>query len=109
MREGQEDFVLGEDVTSLARSKIRKESVVLSVRLSAEEFAAVDALSRQTGRTPSQTVRNAIRDYVQGAKASQPTITISLAGGSTLATGVPSMWGRASSAETHTPLGLLIT
>jgi hypothetical protein len=109
MRGEQEDFVLGEDVTSLARSKIRKESVVLSVRLSAEEFAAVDALSRETGRTPSQTVRNAIKDYVHGSRAGQLTITISLAGGSTLATGIPSIWGRASSAETYTPLGVLLT
>ena len=108
MEDNQGEFVLGDDVTSLARSRLRKGSVVLSVRLSAEELAAVDALASENGKTPSQIVREAIRDYVHGSRAVVPTVTISLVGGSTLATGAVSIVTRAASAVNYHPREIVV-
>ncbi|MBI2917899.1 MAG: CopG family transcriptional regulator [Chloroflexi bacterium] len=57
-------YVLGQEVTSAARAKTRAETVVLSVRLTTEEMAAVEAASRATGRAVSQVVREAIKGYL---------------------------------------------
>jgi len=102
MNDQREEYVLGEDVTSQAAAKARKGTMVLSVRLPIDEFAEIDAASREAGKIPSQIVRDAIREYLHHAKYSQPTITISLDGGTTLATGAPTLLARASSAENLT-------
>ena len=58
-----EDYVLGENITDLARGKKPKESVVVSVRLTAQEFYRLDKLCNATDKSMSQLVRDALAAY----------------------------------------------
>ena len=58
-----DEYVLGEDVTDVALGKRRKETVVVSVRLTAEEFSRVERICDKTGRSMSQTIRDALTAY----------------------------------------------
>jgi predicted transcriptional regulator len=100
MLANEEEFVLGEDVTKLAAGKARKGTVVVSVRLSGDEFRELATLSQLQGRTPSQVARDALREYVLGQHQSQATITVSLSGGATIVTGASNSYGQAVSTET---------
>ena len=64
-RNEQEEYVLGEDVTAQAAAKASKGTAVLSVRLPIEDLATLESLSRVTGRTTSQLVREALTSYLQ--------------------------------------------
>jgi hypothetical protein len=96
----EEEFVLGEDITSLARAKGRKETVVFSVRLSREEFERLDAAAQMQGKTASQIAREAIRNVVVSSNLSQqPSITVSFLGGGTTTTGGSFQTATASKTE----------
>ena len=77
-----DEYVLGQDVTSVAESKSRVASAVLSVRLPVEELAAIEAVARRTGKNLSQVVREAVRNCVHTIEndrlASRPTVTVSI-------------------------------
>jgi len=89
-----EDFVLGEEVTTRAKSRSRGDTVVLSVRLSLEEFSGLEALSTATGKTLSQVVREAIGERLRTSRLSEPRVTVFF-GGVTTSIGVPELQGRA--------------
>jgi hypothetical protein len=82
-----DEFVLGEEVTQAARGKPRRETAVLSVRLSVEEIAELEALSRASGKSMSQILREALLSYVHQGGPVQPTITVSVFEGPTFSTG----------------------
>jgi|SRR6266536_1527686 len=85
----EQEYVLGQDVTKAAESKNRSGSVMLSVRLSADELAAIEAMADASGKTLSQVVREAVRNCLQVAEKAQPIMTISVSGGMTMRTGAP--------------------
>ncbi len=62
---------------------------MLSVRLSADELAAIEAMADASGKTLSQVVREAVRNCLQVAEKAQPVMTISVSGGMTMSTGAP--------------------
>ena len=62
--EREQNAVLGRDVTEAARSKNKGgTTIVFSVRLAVDDVRQLEQLSRQTGRTVSQIVREAIQNY----------------------------------------------
>lgn len=62
------DYELGENVTALARpGNKKKREVVLSVRLSAEEFDHLSALAEAQGKYTSQMAREIIHERVFAA------------------------------------------
>ena len=60
--EQDEDFILGQDVTDIAAGKGEK-SVMLSVRLSPEDFIRLEQLCEDSGKTLSEVVREAVEFY----------------------------------------------
>ncbi len=63
MNKNNEEYVLGQDITSIARAKNRKETSVVSVRLTGSEVTKLDSLSRQSMKSVSQIVKDAIAAY----------------------------------------------
>jgi hypothetical protein len=74
----EQEYVLGQDVTEAAASKTKGGTTVLSVRLTTEELAAIEAVADETGRTLSQVVREAIHSCIQLVRSSQPMVTVSI-------------------------------
>jgi Ribbon-helix-helix protein, copG family len=74
----EQEYVLGQDVTEAAASRTKGGTTVLSVRLTTEELAAIEAVANETGRTLSQVVREAIHSCIQMVRNSQPMITVSI-------------------------------
>ena len=60
--EQDEDFILGQNVTDIAAGKGEK-SVMLSVRLSPEDFIRLERLCEDSGKTLSEVVREAVEFY----------------------------------------------
>lgn len=60
--EFSEDFILGQDVTDIARGKSR-DTVVLSIRMPIAEFAQLEQLCEDSGKTLSEVVREAVEFY----------------------------------------------
>ena len=58
-----EEYVLGEDVTDWALGGRSKESVVVSIRITAQEFYRLDKLCDETEKSMSQLARDAIAIY----------------------------------------------
>ncbi len=96
-----EEFALGENVTALAKSKSRGGSAVVAVRLSLSEFSEIESISRATGRSVSQVVREALRNWLHFDASSQPTVTISIKGGLTTTTGASRQQGQAVVVQTE--------
>lgn len=113
MSNEHEDYVLGQDVTGAAVSKSRAGSAVLSVRLTADELAAIEAVAIKTGKNLSQVVREAVRNCLQYVEndyaSSRPTVTISIAGRRTSSTYGPprnaTLGATAGSEETFIQIG----
>jgi hypothetical protein len=97
-RREEEEYVLGQDITDAASAKSRRGTAVLSVRLSVDELSEIDAISRATGRTASQVVREALGGYLHASKYAQPTITVSIEGGGTFTAGSSGLSTRAGQA-----------
>ena len=58
-----DEYILGEEVTDVALGKRGKETVVVSVRLTASEFSRIEKLCNETGKSMSQTIRDALAAY----------------------------------------------
>lgn len=69
-------FQLGSDVTDKAKAKSSKGTAVLSVRLTIDELAKLDAASKLAGKSISQVAREAIASYAAIA-AHTANVTIS--------------------------------
>ena len=67
-----ESYIAGRDVTEKFRGA-RKESVVLSVRMSIDEMKRLEALSQETGKTIAQVVRESVASY-QPISLQQPVV-----------------------------------
>lgn len=63
MANENEEYVLGENVTRLALGKKVRDSVVVSVRLSLEDFARLERICAETDKSMSQVVREAVSAY----------------------------------------------
>ena len=62
MERDDNDYKLGKDVTEKFRG-VKKESVVLSVRMSTDEMKHLEALCKETGKTVAQVVRESVANY----------------------------------------------
>ena len=58
-----EEYELGRNVTHLAQAGSRKETAVLSIRVPSTEIARLERMGRETGKSVSQIVRDAIASY----------------------------------------------
>lgn len=76
----QEEYVLGRNVTQQARARENRGTVVISFRISGEEFDALSDVADGRGKTVSQVAREAFR---QGLTSRGPTqwAAISFPGG----------------------------
>ena len=72
------EYELGDDVTEIA-ARQRKETIVVSVRMSVDELASIEKAAEETGRSVSQVIRGAVRTCLQPS-APQIATTISIAG-----------------------------
>lgn len=59
----KDEYVLGANVTKKARKGTAKETAVMSVRLTTNEVAHLESLSRSTGLSVAQIIRDAIASY----------------------------------------------
>ena len=75
MSDEREDYVLGEEITATSKAKKQTGTGVLSVRLSTEELTRLDQISRSTGKTLSQLVREAVAAYGGSPGSEQPRVT----------------------------------
>ena len=64
MNEDRQDYVLGRNVTEQARARERRSTVVLSLRLSGDEFDALGDFADLEGRTVSHVARAAIQQWL---------------------------------------------
>lgn len=60
----EEEFVLGRNVTELARGKA-KDTIVMSVRLAIADFANLNAVAEAEGKTIAQVAREGIRARIR--------------------------------------------
>lgn len=68
-----DEYTLGDEITEAALGKRGKETVVVSVRLTAGEFARIEKICSETGRSMSQTIRDALAAY-QGTESWSPSL-----------------------------------
>ena len=73
-----EEYVLGDNITELARGKKSKESVVVSVRLTAEEFYRLEKLCENADKSMSQLVRDALAAYQGSGQAPSNAFGVTL-------------------------------
>ena len=78
-----EDYELGRDVTHLAKSSTKRETGVISVRLPMTDIARLEGIGRESGKTISQVIRDAIVAY----RVKHPVIEIGLWSGSKVVVG----------------------
>ncbi len=93
----REDFELGRDVTVQAKAEGKRDTVVLSVRVSSEDLRRLKILAQGTGMSVSQIAREALSAYTPSASGPQstsyltfvfPTETMARMGEPSQATGV---------------------
>ena len=87
MNKGQEDYILGQNVTDLAQGKEGRRTVVLSLRLLGEEFDALSDLAEIQGRTISQVAREAIRMWLRSREHESYQASVSFANGTSVSFG----------------------
>ena len=58
-----EEYTLGENVTRYALGKKVRDTAVVSVRLSLEDFSRLERICIETGMSMSQVIREAVADY----------------------------------------------
>ena len=63
----REDYVLGEDITEMARGREGRDTAVISFRLSSVELAALSDLAESQGKTISQVGREAVQEKLTDA------------------------------------------
>ena len=54
---------LGENVTHLATAGRKKDTCIISVRMTASEIAKLEGIGRESGKTVAQVVRDAVAAY----------------------------------------------
>ena len=81
----QEEYELGMDVTQLAKAASKKETSVVSVRLTASEIAKLEGIGRENGKTVSQVIREAIGAY----RVRRPSMVVGMWNGTTVSMGDP--------------------
>ena len=64
MNEHRQDYVLGRNVTEQARARERRGTVVLSFRVSGNEFDALSELADSEGRNISHVARAALQQWL---------------------------------------------
>ena len=80
-------YELGRDATHLATASRKKETSVISVRLSNSEIARVEGIGRENGKIVSQVIRDAIAAY----RAQGPRMVVGMWNGITVSMGEPQM------------------
>ena len=78
MTSRRKPYELGDEVTELAGSKKRRETVVLSVRVSIDELGRIEEIARRTDKTVSQVARKAITSYSAEAEPQLPVFTTAI-------------------------------
>ena len=73
--EYSDDYTLGQEVTQMALGKKARETVVVSVRVSMEDFARLEKISIKAGKSISQVVREAVAKYCEPDKNLEPSAT----------------------------------
>lgn len=96
-----EEFTLGRNVTGQAKSNSRGGTAVVAVRLSLEEISQIESISRDTGKTISHIVRDAVRNWLRFEVSGQPTITLTWEGGGTATMRAGGAQGCAEVVEGH--------
>ena len=72
--DSKDDYSLGQDVGAVASDKSHRNTVVVSVRVPTEDFARLERISMETGKSISQVVRQAVASYTRPDSAPhQPT------------------------------------
>ena len=92
-----EKYELGRDVTHLARSNTKRETGVISVRLPMPDIARLEEVGRESGKTVSQVIRDAIAAY----RVKQPVFVLGLWSGSRVVVGEPEEAGMNASWEVN--------
>lgn len=77
------DFELGRDVTAQAKTEGKRETVVLSIRVTGEELRRLETLARGSGKSVSQVAREALTAYTPTASGSHATSVLTIAFSST--------------------------
>ena len=72
------EYTLGENVTRHALSKGGRDSVVVSVRLSAEDFSRLEKICADAGMSMSQVVRDAVAAYTGPEKQSHQSFKVNM-------------------------------
>lgn len=80
-----EENELGRNITQQASSGTKRETTVISIRLTTGEIARLEAIGRESGKTVSQIIRDAITVY----QVKKPTMVVSMWSGSTITMGEP--------------------
>ena len=82
-KEDRQGYVLGRNVTEQARAHERRGTVVLSVRLSGEEFDALANFAESQEWTVSQAARAAVQQWLARPQRATHSAFISFPSGST--------------------------
>jgi len=83
MTSREQEYELGKNITPLATKGTKRETAVISVRLTTGDIARLEAIGRETGKTVSQVVRDAIAAY----QVTYPTMVVSVWSGSKVTVG----------------------
>ena len=81
MNKNDEEVVLGKDVTQLFQAKTRKDTAVVSVRLSWDDIKSLEAIGSQEEKTISQVIRESISGYLNQPKPEETGFNCILAHG----------------------------
>ena len=100
MNKKDEEVVLGKDATELFKAKTRKDTAVVSVRLSWDDIKRLETIGSQEDKTISQVIRESISAYLNQPKPEEtgfncvfargPYIEVAWGGGVRVSTGTPS-------------------
>ena len=81
----QEKYELGRNITRLAAAGEKKETSVVSVRLTVSEIAKLEGIAQENGKTVSQVIRDAVASY----RIRRPTMVVGMYNGATVSIGEP--------------------
>ncbi len=90
MNEDQNDYILGRNVSDMARATENRGTMVLSLRLIGEDFDALSDLAERQGKTISQVAREAVRIWLRNGERESYRAVVSFINGSSVSFGDPS-------------------
>jgi predicted DNA-binding protein len=64
MSNRQDEYVLGKEVTAIAKGRGAKATTVVSVRFAVDEVIRLEQISQQTGKSVSDIIREAVSSYM---------------------------------------------